>query len=96
VLKIHVNVSGITRALDVLRRDVNDLPKEAHKVFVANTPIKTGNARRSTKLEANRIRADYPYAHRLDEGWSKQRPNGMTEPTLRWLDRRLKDIARKT
>lgn len=41
-----------------------------------------GNARRKTVLRDNSINADYPYAKRLNEGYSSQAPNGMTEPTL--------------
>lgn len=65
------------------------IAKAAYPVFVDNTPIKTGNARRNTKVNVgpNRgeIAANYPYATRLDEGYSRQRPHGMTKPTLKWI-----------
>jgi len=54
----------------------------AYPVFVANTPIKTGNARRHTIKGTDEIRAEYPYAQRLDAGWSRQSPDGMTKPTI--------------
>jgi hypothetical protein len=54
----------------------------AYKAYVKNTPLKTGNARRKTVKSGNDIDANYPYAQRLEEGYSKQAPKGMTEPTI--------------
>lgn len=54
----------------------------AYKAFVKNTPEKSGNARRNTKKSGNSIDANYPYAQRLEEGWSSKAPKGMTEPTI--------------
>jgi hypothetical protein len=65
--------------------DQNKMANEAYKVFLTNTPVKTGNARANTELVRNEIIADYPYAVRLDQGWSKQRPKGMSEPTIKFL-----------
>lgn len=62
----------------------------AHKEFVRNTPIDKGNARRSTTQVRGEIKADYPYAGRLDDGYSKQAPRGMVQPTIEWLQRYIK------
>jgi hypothetical protein len=62
----------------------------AYREFKKTTPIDTGNARRSTDLQGNVIDADYPYATRLNNGWSKQAPNGMTEPTIKYIRRQVK------
>jgi len=70
--------------------DQNKMASEAHKVFIKNTPVRTGNARANTLLEKNDIIADYPYAIRLDQGWSKQRPLGMSEPTIKFLQDYIK------
>ncbi len=70
--------------------DQNKMASEAYKVFLRNTPIKTGNARANTELERNEILADYPYAVRLDQGWSKQSPKGMSEPTIKFLQDYIK------
>lgn len=53
-----------------------------------------GNARRNTKLKNKKdIVANYPYAQRLDkENWSSQAPNGMTEPTLEYIEKRFLQI----
>ena len=62
---------------------------DTYKFFVKATPKKSGNARRNTKLnnQKNTIEADYAYAGRLNNGWSKQAPNGMTEPAIEFMKR---------
>ena len=78
-----------------LRKKLEELravPREAHQVFVDNTPVRSGNARRRTRLVGETITADYPYAQRLDRGWSRQKPLGMTKPTIAFLLRRLAQI----
>jgi hypothetical protein len=86
----------LNKVLETL--DDKNISQVAHKTFVDNTPIgdpnrwktkykpknyKPGNARRKTVLKGNEIQANYPYAKRLEEGYSSQAPNGMTEPTLK-------------
>ena len=77
----------IKETKDVL--DPKRLADGAYKQFKANTPVRTGNARRNTSLIAltkdHYIEADYPYAKRLDEGYSKQSPAGMSAPTIAWI-----------
>jgi hypothetical protein len=55
------------------------------------TPKKSGYARNHTKLVQNNtklsINAEYPYATTLDEGSSKQAPDGMTAPAEKELER---------
>jgi len=68
-----------------------NIAKEAFTKFKDVTPVKSGNAKRSTKLQGNAINADYAYANVLDKGrhmtrrglrGSEQAPKGMTEPTI--------------
>lgn len=73
-------VSRLNRVLHTL--DEQKISDVAYKAFVANTPIRSGNARRSTVQSGNEISANYPYAQRLEEGYSDQAPKGMTEPTI--------------
>ena len=63
------------------------LMDDTYRYFVRATPIRSGNARRNTYLDrnANMIEADYPYAGRLNQGWSKQAPDGMVEPTIEYM-----------
>lgn len=76
-------MSNITNRLNTVLQTLNTekVSQVAYKAFVKNTPIRSGNARRNTKKQGKTINADYPYAQRLEEGYSKQAPNGMTEPT---------------
>jgi hypothetical protein len=86
----------LNKVLEIL--DDSNVSKVAFDAFKDNTPIgdpnrwktkykpknyKPGNARRKTVLKDNEIQANYPYAQRLEEGYSSQAPNGMTEPTLK-------------
>jgi hypothetical protein len=72
------------KRLDQLKRelDPNVLARVAYPVFKENTPRRSGNAQDHTRLTGNVIDADYPYAGRLDEGYSKKKPAGMTKPTF--------------
>ena len=71
------------------------LVKETYDYFVDSTPIRTGNARRNTSLRGNTIDANYNYAERLDEGYSRQAPKGMTGPTEKFLEKRIDDLIGK-
>lgn len=62
-----------------------NLVDQAYPVFVKNTPVRSGNARRRTSKTTSEIQALYPYAQRLDQGWSNQSPNGMTKPTIAFI-----------
>ena len=99
-IKLQQGPNTITPMLARVRRELAQYPRDAEDEFRQLTPIARvngGNARRRTQLKNNsEIVADYPYAQRLDEGWSKQAPRGMTEPFLKWSQRRIKEIFRKT
>lgn len=91
-----VNLKQFLRQMRQAEQVAEDLPEAAWRYFVKITPRDTGNAQRRTRLEQSTIVADYPYSKRLDTGWSKQAPDGMTNPTERWIEqevkRRLKGI----
>lgn len=89
------------RTRDTITPDINrklsqleDLPEGAYEVWRANTPRRTGNARSKTRLQGDTIRANYQYAVPLDEGSSRQAPQGMNVPTLKWLRQQLNRIMR--
>lgn len=71
------------------------VPRQAYREWVAHTPIRSGRARRSTVLKGETIEARYPYAQRLDEGYSNQAPDGMSKPVGAYLQRLLDRIMRK-
>lgn len=79
------------------------VPKEAYQEFKKITPIKTGNAKRNTRLKGNSIEANYQYAQVLDKGrhmtnrgmrGSEQAPQGMTKPTQEFINKRVKQILK--
>lgn len=76
-----------TEILNYVNRDV---PRKSYTHFRNLTPVRSGNARNKTKLRTGSdqhvIMANYPYAQRLDTGWSGQAPRGMTEPTIKYIE----------
>ncbi|MFY8212575.1 MAG: hypothetical protein ACOVLB_07930 [Candidatus Nanopelagicus sp.] len=94
-LKMNIKVKNtISASLKNIQQKLAALPQEAFKEFVSNTPIRSGNARRKTKLKSNEIHADYPYAQKLDQGYSKQKPKGMVKPTEAFIKKRIKQILK--
>jgi len=90
-------VDRLNKVLNTLNS--NNIAKEAYTKFVDVTPIKSGNAKRSTKLQGNTINANYPYDNVLDKGrhmtrrgmrGSEQAPQGMTEPTIKHIRQYVK------
>lgn len=95
---MSVTIKG-TQKVDMRLKDVknklSELPSEAFDVFVKNTPVRNGNARRNTKLVNNKkIQTNYPYAARLNQGYSEQNRKGMVEPTLQFIRKRVKEITK--
>ena len=93
----------INTSLRRIERKMATLPKDAYQVFKDATPVKTGNAKRNTKLSGNTIKADYAYGGVLDKGrhmtkrgmrGSEQAPEGMTKPTEDFIKKRISEILR--
>lgn len=95
MIKFTVITNTANSSLKRIQDELDKLPPKVYKEFVQNTPIRSGNARRKTKLNKDEIIADYPYAKRLDEGYSKQAPKGMTVPTEKYMRKELNRIMRK-
>jgi hypothetical protein len=83
----------MTKSVGQIEKDITRLPNQAFNEWKKVTPEDTGNAKRKTRLKKNAkggtIHARYPYAQRLDNGWSRQAPKGMYEPVLEFLRRTL-------
>ena len=79
-----------------MAKQLDNITTDAYDYFVAQTPIKTGNARRNTDLDKPKdtIYADYDYAGRLDAGSSRQAPKGMIAPTQRFIQREFDKITK--
>ena len=94
-LRLKLVKNTITPSLRRINKALDKLPAEAHKVFKDETPIKTGNAKRRTRLQGEVIKADYNYATELDAGKSRQAPEGMSKPTEEYITKRVKQIMRR-
>jgi hypothetical protein len=97
MLKVKVTPSAkmvtdqIAKAVsDTVRQVSRDLFTEVKRF----TPVKSGRARKGWKFRQKnklhyRISNKVPYINRLDEGYSKQAPNGIVRPAVQ-------EVARKT
>ena len=94
-IKFVIDNKGTISHLNRLSNIPDQLVVEAGQYFRDITPIKSGNARANTYTTGDTIRAAYNYASRLDEGSSRQAPNGMSEPTVAFIDKRLKQLVEK-
>lgn len=94
-MSIKKTSDRMTPSLNNLQRQLPRAIQQTYKYFVSITPKDSGNARRKTKLKGDVIEANYPYARRLDQGYSKQAPRGMVEPSLKFLERLLRRLIRK-
>lgn len=102
-MSVTLTVNTMTSSIRRIQQKLNNLPKEAYQVFKDTTPVRTGNAKRSTRLQGDTINADYPYAQVLDKGrhmtprgmrGSEQAPQGMTKPTEQFIRKRINQILR--
>ena len=100
-MSVTLNVNTITTSLKRIQKKLNNVPKEAYQEFVKNTPVKTDNAKRNTKLKGKTIQANYAYAQVLDKGrhmtnrgmrGSDQAPQGMSKPTEEFIKQRIAQI----
>jgi len=94
---VKVNLTQFNRQMAQAVNAVIGLPEFAEKSMKSNTPIRSGNARRNTNLQGNKVIAAYPYAQRLEDNYSPQtRGRGIIAPTeqdiQKEVDRRLKGI----
>ena len=92
--RIVLKQSQISSTLNRKISGLQKLPQQGYDHFKSITPIKSGNARRRTRLQGSSIKADYPYATRLDTGWSRQAPKGMSDPTVEFMRKIVSKLMR--
>lgn len=86
----------ITPSINRINRYLDRVPEAAYNYFKKQTPKNRGNARNKTKLVNKKtIVADYAYAKRLDEGYSKKAPKGMSKPTLKFVEHLVRLILKR-
>jgi hypothetical protein len=88
--------TNIARQTKKIEGELKKVPQKATDFFKygAPTPIRSGYARRHTDLKKNEIVADYPYAQKLDDGSSNQAPQGMSKPTLAYIQKTINRIMK--
>lgn len=92
-MRVKVKQKNASRRMRSINRALKKVPQRAYEKFKSVTPIRTGNAKRSTKLvNKETIFANYPYAERLDKGYSRQAPVGMSIPTFALIKRLVRRI----
>lgn len=94
-MTVKIDKGGVDKLLKELANMPGAVMKDAGVFFRAKTPIKTGNARSKTRQKDLTINADYGYAGRLDDGFSKQAPKGMSDPTIDQIDKLVDAYIRK-
>jgi len=86
----------ISPSISRINSRLEQVPQAAFDFFKKKTPKRSGTARRRTKLVNKRtINADYPYAKRLDKGYSKKAPEGMSKPTGEFIKALVKIILKR-
>lgn len=86
-----VDSKEVRKLLVDLDRAIADTWQDTGTFFKNVTPVRSGNARSRTQTVGQKITANYAYAGRLDEGWSKQAPTGMSEPAVNYFVKNLND-----
>ena len=79
-------VDGEIKLGGIVRNVVDEISKDVLKEVKKNTPVKTGKARRGWRRKFDRkgasVNNNVEYISYLDEGISKQAPDGFSKPTL--------------
>lgn len=96
-VSFKIDNKGVIKTFEDMEKLPDTLLERTYRYFKSVTPIRSGNARNNTVVDRQNleITADYPYAGRLDDGYSKQAPRGMVEPTLSYMERIWRDIVER-
>ena len=94
-MTVRLVKNKIKPSLGKIEAKFQTLPQKAFLFWKKITPKRSGNAKKRTVLKKNIILARYPYAERLDNGWSKQAPKGMFDPTVKHIRKISKRFLRK-
>jgi hypothetical protein len=95
MISLKIGVDKISTNVKKKIAQLDKVPVQAYTFFKAHTPIRTGNARRRTVLKKDTIVAAYPYAQPLDDGRSRQAPDGMTKPTEAFVKKTTDKIMKR-
>jgi hypothetical protein len=93
---ISISVRGIGRTIAQIEREVSgvvdNIANDIREVAISKTPIDKGRARRGWVLsnagKSKRVSNRVPYIVHLENGHSKQAPDGILRPTIREISKR--------
>lgn len=91
-MRVKIIERSIDKKLSKKQAELKKIPSKFYDFFLKTTPKDTGNARRRTRLVSDTIHADYPYAGRLNRGWSRQAPDGMVRPAIKYIRQLINKI----
>lgn len=95
-MRVNLKVkSNVAKTMAEYSKLASVVAKKTYTYFKAITPERTGNAKRRTRLNDTTITADYNYAGKLDEGYSRQAPQGMTGPSIDYMEKTFNDEVKK-
>lgn len=97
---MKIQVLGVDDTLEFIGRSVESQVDTVAQIYLEEaqkaTPIKSGRARRGWNKDVKRqgfsVNNNVPYIGRLEEGYSRQAPKGITGPALRRANRRTKTL----
>lgn len=72
------------------RRFVDAVMKDVKEVVADETPVDTGRAQRGWRRKNKDVLNNVEYITALEDGHSKQAPDGMMRPTIKEINRRYK------
>lgn len=93
----RLSISGVeevVKMLDKLEDMAPEVMEDAGIYFRNKTPVRSGNARNQTKTQDTTIHARYGYAKRLNDGYSSQASDGMTDPTIKEMKKLVRNYIR--
>jgi hypothetical protein len=92
--RIVLQKSQIAPSLKRRVKGLQQIAQQGHTHFKKITPKRSGNAKNRTVLNKGNIEANYPYAVRLDKGWSRQAPRGMVQPTIEYMRKLVNHVMK--
>lgn len=95
-MRINLKVKNtVAQSMAEYSKVAQRVAKKTYTYFSSITPVRTGNARRNTRLRDQTIEANYNYAGNLDQGSSSQAPQGMSGPSIEFMEKTFNEEIKK-
>lgn len=89
---IKTSINKSFSKLDIkgkILKGIERMEEDVHRDLISGTPVDTGRARRGWTRTKDGSENRVPYIDALDDGHSKQAPNGIIKPALNKLRQRF-------